>query len=653
MSRLARALESETIVYAACAASLALGLFFIFVWAPHPWGWRGFDHYHDLALEVTSGKPFSTMDVPWAYTYFLAAFYRLFGVHPRIPLVAQAGLNALNPLLVFQLARAWIDRRTAAAAAVLTGLFSFNTVYASTESSDAVCTVVFLAAIALFVRALQRRSYASFCAAGLLAGAAPQFRPNLILLPLLLAAFRVAGERSRRALVEGAAVVACAMAILAPWIVRNYRLTSTVLPTSVHGGVQLWYGTLQVGPYLRSRAYNPRSVFEASAFPYTSLDDVPIVVDADFNCTEVALRRVELVHWSDANRDQQRVAPLHVDGKHFTFEISPPRADAVLYYYLAATWSEPSGPAVRTTPAGGGHDPAVYFVSQDHLGDLDIHGDLLDVFDFVRLVRRSAWHEPVPFDAELRAAAIAEPQHAAAALLRPALASGADKALIRFDADDAAARAVFADGSSILVPKVWRGRITDLTITQGMASTLMTSPRSMRGLEAAQRAPVGLERCEQSVEVRVNDVFYRREPHMMRRYSALAFDNIRREPGAFLLASAYRAVRLFVIEGASDTFTAQQFTRSAWIYAAGTGASVALLLSCIAGIVISWMRGDRIGLPLLLILYVPATLAPVLINMRYTVTIQPLMFVFTAVTLITVMGLGGHSRHAVTQPSAR
>ncbi len=26
------------------------------------------------------------------------------------------------------------------------------------------------------------------------------------------------------------------------------------LPTSTHGGVQLWYGTLQVGPYLESRA---------------------------------------------------------------------------------------------------------------------------------------------------------------------------------------------------------------------------------------------------------------------------------------------------------------------------------------------------------------------------------------------------------------
>src|ERR1700674_4400131 len=134
--RLERALDSHWTVYAACAISLALGLFFIFVWAPHPWGWGGFDHYHEIAIDLARGRPFPTMDVPWAYAYFLAAFYRAFGVHQWIPLIVQAVLNALVPLLVFVLTRAWCNRRTAVLAAVLTGLFSFNTIYASTESSD-------------------------------------------------------------------------------------------------------------------------------------------------------------------------------------------------------------------------------------------------------------------------------------------------------------------------------------------------------------------------------------------------------------------------------------------------------------------------------------------------------------------------------------
>src|SRR4051812_35391519 len=109
------------LVYAACAASFALGLIFVFVRAPHPWGWDGFDHYHEIALVLASGRPFPTMEVPWGYAYFLAAFYRIFGDRPLIPLLVQVALNACLPVLVFELARTRVDRRTATLAAILTG----------------------------------------------------------------------------------------------------------------------------------------------------------------------------------------------------------------------------------------------------------------------------------------------------------------------------------------------------------------------------------------------------------------------------------------------------------------------------------------------------------------------------------------------------
>src|SRR5882724_6953738 len=118
-----RPFNSELVVYSACAASLGIGLFFIFVWSPQPWGWAGFDHYHEIALEVARGRPFPTMEVPWGYAYFLAAFYRTFGDHPWIPLVVQAALNAAMPALVYRFASTWLDRSTAVVAAVLTGLF--------------------------------------------------------------------------------------------------------------------------------------------------------------------------------------------------------------------------------------------------------------------------------------------------------------------------------------------------------------------------------------------------------------------------------------------------------------------------------------------------------------------------------------------------
>src|SRR5689334_7675804 len=180
-----------TRVYAACAASLALGTFFVFVWAPHPWSWEGFDHYHQLALTLAHGEPFPTMEVPWGYAYFAAAFYRVFGDRPWILLLAQVALNASVPWLTYRVALTWTDRTVASLAAILAGLFSFNTIYASTQSSDAVCTVIFMTALLAFVVACRHDRWDLFALAGLLAGLAPQFRPNLILIPLLIAAYAV------------------------------------------------------------------------------------------------------------------------------------------------------------------------------------------------------------------------------------------------------------------------------------------------------------------------------------------------------------------------------------------------------------------------------------------------------------------------------
>ena len=49
----------------AALITLAIGLAFIFIWAPHPWGWYGIDQYHQIAVELAAGKSFDTFDVPW------------------------------------------------------------------------------------------------------------------------------------------------------------------------------------------------------------------------------------------------------------------------------------------------------------------------------------------------------------------------------------------------------------------------------------------------------------------------------------------------------------------------------------------------------------------------------------------------------------
>src|SRR4029077_18629102 len=144
-------------------------------------------------------------------------------------------------------------------------------------------------------------------------------------------------------------------------------------------------------------------------------------------------------------------------------------------------------------------------------------------------------------------------------------------------------------------------------------------------------------RCAIVGEVTINDVFYRVQPQAMRRYSALALDNIRREPLAFLKASLYRVYRVFVVVGSTDKWTNPQFSGAAAVYAAASAASVKFLGLFIVGVRMLGRRGAAILVPLALILYVPATIAPLLTNMRYSVTVQPLIFVFAAAALTALL----------------
>jgi hypothetical protein len=135
--------------------------------------------------------------------------------------------------------------------------------------------------------------------------------------------------------------------------------------------------------------------------------------------------------------------------------------------------------------------------------------------------------------------------------------------------------------------------------------------------------------------VKLNDVFYRREIHNMRRYTALAMDNIRRAPMAFLLASAYRAVRLFVIRPASSGSATYKFAGAGLVYTGGLLLSVTYFLVFLAGVAIAWRQRSPLLAFVVPIVYVPATICFVLTNQRYSVTVQPLMFAFIALAIVT------------------
>lgn len=642
-----RVLDSPHAVRAASIVTLLVGYFFIFVWAPHPWSWKGIDAYHELAQVLARGEPFPTTDVPWGYASYAALFYWLVGDRIWVPLVVQATLNATIPIMLFKLVMPLAGRRVAVLSALIAGLFSFNTIYASTQSSDSICTVLFLAGLVLLARGMRSGSVAPFVVAGVLFGLVPQFRPNLVLLPAVIAVCVVLIRRSWRSVAQMAVFAALVLALQLPWIVRNYQLTGLLLPTSTHGGVQLWYGTLQVGPYLESRAHNPRTYFATPAFTYTSIWWKPIEIHASVRDCFPSTTPTSLIYWTDRDSERRRVMPeagwSERGGANYIVPAQPNQT--TLYYYLEQ--ADPAAATAFTTPLGGESNPLVAFVSDEHLADLDRHDDLLDMFDLVRMLRHIAWQEPVraseKVDLNRDGRIDADDVDTLVTLaLRdeitrfPAPAS-------RVEHTATAVTVHLADGSWLSVPRAFGGKQTDVSLSLHgeFAPELMARPRTFTSLQYANR-PRATD-CLPAADLTFNAPFYLRETFGMQRYMALALDNIERDRLAFIKASLYRIPRLFIVRGSDDVSTTQQFRWSSVVYGMGTLLSIVYLAIFLGGVAVAWRRRSPLLALLVPIVYIPVTICFVLTNMRYTITVQPLMFAFVAMALAAALKLDDES----------
>src|SRR5262249_20486473 len=160
-----------------------------------------------------------------------------------------------------------------------------------------------------------------------------------------------------------AVLIVAAWAVVTPWTVRNMRLTGHVIPASAHGGIQLWYGSLQQGPFYPNWFDNPRQVYGERTFPSSRPDGRPLVMSSvtpiPGGCAGGVPQTVGATYWTDRDPTRVTVAPrtfrdggVHVD--------VPPQVDATaVYYYFDATWTSPHGVVAQQSPIGGPLNPAV------------------------------------------------------------------------------------------------------------------------------------------------------------------------------------------------------------------------------------------------------------------------------------------------------
>jgi hypothetical protein len=245
--------------------AVAHGLFFIWYQRPD-WNidssWPDQPGYRRLGQVLAETGKFTRFPdaVPFvpdvlrmpAYPVFVAAIYKVAGVHQLPVALAQTALFALICLLVFAIVRRVASERAALVAALVTALFPPIPYFGALVMTEVWTTFLFTASIWMALRALESRRTTTFAAAGVLVALTTLSRPVFVLFPIALAAvglivFPIAGVKQRPSLVQWAALVGAFTIAMMPWSMYNYVTMGRFTPTPPAGGVGrgLWEGQWQ------------------------------------------------------------------------------------------------------------------------------------------------------------------------------------------------------------------------------------------------------------------------------------------------------------------------------------------------------------------------------------------------------------------------
>lgn len=276
---------------------VALGVRLIFV-AFYSWAPDDAIGYDTLAHNILAGNGFSLQSQPPfeptlyrtpVYPYFLSSLYALFGFHATVVYVAQAIIGSLTCCLMYFVARRYLSQTTALFVALVNSLYVFTAYFVATKLSETLFTFLLCGTIYLVIRAYQKEDWRWMFAGGAMLGIAILCRPENMFFPFFLATLFLLAHRFRKPWWKlSVAVVAGAILVVSPWMIRNYNVTGRVGPlVRIGPGTAFWQTTL---PY-----------FDWNTFEYApgadQIDPLVWQLTRNKNLTEAQLAALEPQMW--------------------------------------------------------------------------------------------------------------------------------------------------------------------------------------------------------------------------------------------------------------------------------------------------------------------------------------------------------------------
>lgn len=208
--------------------------------------YRGAAHFISRGegyLNPYAGMP--TAAWPPGYPAFLGVVFRLFGEGIRQTACANLVLALLTVVVVYAIGLLLFDRRTALVAAGAIALWPGQIFFTSLTLSEPLFTFLFTLAVLLMLAIPRASGWRGglVIAFGVVTGLAVFTRGQaVLLLPLAVVCWGLAGYRWRRAVGWAMLAAAVVVIMLVPWAARNQREIGTPVVVATNFGPNLWIG---------------------------------------------------------------------------------------------------------------------------------------------------------------------------------------------------------------------------------------------------------------------------------------------------------------------------------------------------------------------------------------------------------------------------
>ena len=223
------------------------------------------------------GEPDLPIRVP-LYGYFIALVYRAFGVSEKAVVVVQILVSTLLSVLVFSLGRRYFDDDWAAfTGAMLLALHLPSIVHCGVLYPDTLFALLVGVSFFTILRLLERKTIYWAIATGLILGVSTLCKAaaQLVIILVIFLVFLMAKTSMRRRAALSAAALAAFLAVMAPWVIRNYVRFDAFVPTGTLFGFNFLTGAheeLTPPKGIAKPALSPEMLKEAEGMNWVEKD---------------------------------------------------------------------------------------------------------------------------------------------------------------------------------------------------------------------------------------------------------------------------------------------------------------------------------------------------------------------------------------------